>query len=509
MTRFLNIVQSGITIVTLADEMVYSKDKIDGQFTDLIISVAIMSRAHEESLTKSRRLRAAWVNKRNNIHKKKLTALAPAWLRLNKDATHYDLIPERVQIVQRIFHQAKSGIGTLTITRRLNQEGIPSISDKSGSWNLSYVKKILGMRAVLGEFQPHVTVNGKRVPEGDPISDYFPRIISDEDFLLTTASIHSRRSGSAGRKGAGLSNLFSGILKCGYCGASMTMLNKGHEGPRAKLIVCSAAKMGKDCYYVPWEYSAFEQSMLTYCTGLDIRYFLNTDNSAQSEIQTLETQLIAAKQSISEIDKKLENILDAITVGGELPPLVSRMKALNDDRLEKDASLRTIQQRYENVIRAQFDVSEVQTSISNLISKMNELPEDRRYDFRAELSQQVKRLIATIKVYAGGSMDTPKFISALRRHLMSKGHSSSDIEMHVSTKLRTSPKVKERFFITASRNGGVRMIRPSSDDPDILHFSSPGTDLRENVESIVDSIGGLAEVLKVKNARKAIPKTSE
>lgn len=507
---FLSLVQKGITIVTLADEMIYSKDKIDAQFTDLIISVAIMSRAHEESMMKSKRLRAAWANKRKNIQKKKLTAIAPAWLRLSEDSTEYTPVPERVQIVQRIFHQAKSGIGALTITRRLNQEGISSISDKATSWNLSYVKKILGMRAVLGEFQPHVTVNGNREPEGDPVADYFPRIISDEDFLLTSASIQSRRSGSAGRKGVGLSNLFSGILRCGYCGSSMTMLNKGHTGPRSKLIVCSAAKMGKDCYYIPWEYSAFEQSILTYCTGLDIRHFLNADTSIQTEIHTLEIQLISAKQTIAGIDQKLQNITDAITVGGEaLPPLLSRMKELHNDRVEKEASLQAIQQNYENAVRAQVDVADVQATIFNLLSKMEDLPEDRRYDFRAELSQQIKRLVSTIKVYGGGNMDTPKYISALRRHLLANGHTASDVETHISTKLKTSPNVNERFFITGSRSGNIRMIQPSSDDPEILHFNSPGSDLRMNVEAITDSIGVLVDVLKTKKPREVALKTSE
>ena len=46
---FLSIIKAGVAIVTLSDGHVYDKAKITANFTDLIISLSIMSRAHEES----------------------------------------------------------------------------------------------------------------------------------------------------------------------------------------------------------------------------------------------------------------------------------------------------------------------------------------------------------------------------------------------------------------------------------------------------------------------------
>jgi DNA invertase Pin-like site-specific DNA recombinase len=57
LTLFLRIIKAGINLATLQDSRVYRADQVD--FQDLIISLTIMSRAHEESQLKSQRVGAA------------------------------------------------------------------------------------------------------------------------------------------------------------------------------------------------------------------------------------------------------------------------------------------------------------------------------------------------------------------------------------------------------------------------------------------------------------------
>ena len=59
---FLSIVQAGINLVTLADQRVYRAGETN--LVDMITSLVIMSRAHEESRIKGLRVAAAWKNKR-------------------------------------------------------------------------------------------------------------------------------------------------------------------------------------------------------------------------------------------------------------------------------------------------------------------------------------------------------------------------------------------------------------------------------------------------------------
>src|SRR5271157_860203 len=65
--QFLSLIRKGIRIVTLADQRSYTKETINSDMGQLIVSITIMSRAHEESLIKSQRVRAAWDKKRAKI----------------------------------------------------------------------------------------------------------------------------------------------------------------------------------------------------------------------------------------------------------------------------------------------------------------------------------------------------------------------------------------------------------------------------------------------------------
>ena len=164
---FLSIIDAGINIVTLADDHVYTAEKTE--LVDLVTSLVIMSRAHEESQMKSRRVGAAWANKRANAKTKPLTAQCPAWLELSADRTAYEVHEDRAKIIRRIFREAANGVGSYSITRRLNEQNIPPFA-RSRGWQMSYVSKILNNRSVIGEYQPHKMVDGKRVPDGPAIA---------------------------------------------------------------------------------------------------------------------------------------------------------------------------------------------------------------------------------------------------------------------------------------------------------------------------------------------------
>ena len=202
-TIMMNLLNAGITIVTLSDRKQYIPGKAD--FADLIGSIIILSRAHEESAQKSQRLKAAWENKRNKISDFKLTARCPGWLCFLKD-NKFQVIPERLSIVHRIFDETLHGIRCDSIARRLNLDGIKPWR-KSKGWQKSSVQKIVASRATIGEFQPMKLIDGKRFFAGSSIKYYFPPIIDETTFYGAQAAISARCMGGGGRKGKNVSNL--------------------------------------------------------------------------------------------------------------------------------------------------------------------------------------------------------------------------------------------------------------------------------------------------------------
>ena len=181
----LSIVNAGVKLVTLAEDeqFLYSKETTD-EF-QLLRSIMVLSRSYEEGRMKSNRLRKRWQKKRDEAGRIKLTKWCPGWLRL-ADEFHYEALPDRAAIVRSIFEDCAAGLGIYTITRRLNEAGVPpfeSLRDAGTGWYSSYVARILNNRAVLGEFQSHRRdENGKPVPDGPIHYNYFPAIFEEELF---------------------------------------------------------------------------------------------------------------------------------------------------------------------------------------------------------------------------------------------------------------------------------------------------------------------------------------
>ena len=74
---FLQIVQAGITIVTLVDQRSYSIESLNRNPIDLIISLVVMMRANEESQTKSYRIREVFAQKRSILAERPWSARCP------------------------------------------------------------------------------------------------------------------------------------------------------------------------------------------------------------------------------------------------------------------------------------------------------------------------------------------------------------------------------------------------------------------------------------------------
>jgi DNA invertase Pin-like site-specific DNA recombinase len=365
------ILAAGINIRTNHDKRIYSEaDPNIG--TDLMMAIMWLMEGNKSSLEKRR---VALYN-----HQKKReaaiqirqvsTRMLPAWLsikyadvpRLGTKLTVYDKpVPnEKAKIVKRIFTEVADGMGCYTVAKRLNNEHIPPlnggkqkrdedhnpIGPVSELWSTGAVAKLIANDAPLGLYQPHVD----RKPVGEPIKDYYPRIIEKTLADRARAQISSRqtttiaggktviRPSHAGRKGVHYSNLFSGIAKCGVCAGSTFLYNfNPKRGNHGSLRCTNAIRSDDDdkcSNRVGIPYKLLEERIIA-----TMPWFIEVRNDSQDDpLKQIREDVALRQTDIDRITKSIAALLDTFGTENQMTDVAERIARLNRDRavLEKD-----------------------------------------------------------------------------------------------------------------------------------------------------------------------------
>jgi DNA invertase Pin-like site-specific DNA recombinase len=347
------IVEAGVTLVDLSDGgKRYSAETLDNDHGVSFMMMALrFMRAHEESALKSRRLLAAYENKRSKAKQndtgKPFTRMMPAWLEWQDDAKKVAAIPERASVIQSIFQKAGEGWGQHRITQWLNQQGIPTWGGRgkqrrAEQWHRSYVKKLLTNSAVVGTFTPHqkrTDASGKRTRRPlDPVQGYFPIVVDHELFERVASRIGAAapRGRNATREPA---SIFAGVIKCARCGGVVTRVSKGEH----VYLVCSRANRKgtkNGCKYLAVRYEDVEEALTA-----------NAKVIIEEAPRGLETEELEAE--IANLDVVVDVIADqARDLTDEL--VREKSGALRRRLREKEAELEAAQESL-RALRAQRD----------------------------------------------------------------------------------------------------------------------------------------------------------
>lgn len=167
-----------------------------------------------------------------------------------------EIEPIQASVVQRIFNEYVAGLSPRTIAERLNRDRIPA--PRGGMWNAS---TIIGNRqrrnGILNNdlYSGRITYNrqrfvkdpdtGKRVSRPNPTSSWVTKEVPDlriiEPGVFQAAqAILGRYSTRAGNKRQTKKRLLSGLIRCGACGGTMTIINR-------QRYACSAHRERATC----------------------------------------------------------------------------------------------------------------------------------------------------------------------------------------------------------------------------------------------------------------------
>jgi len=464
---FTDILRAGIVIVTLSDNQVYSYERTNENWASLIVSIVIMSRANEESAMKSQRLRSAWDAKRRNLANRRLTARCPYWLKPAEGDVGFEFIPERVEVVKRIFQMSLDGVGSATIVKTFNTEGVPLFSEKANGWQNSYVQKILQSPAVYGELHLQLQRDGEITPL-EVIPDYYPAIMTREEWKRVADARAGRKTRGGVSKGANLSNLFSGLLRCGYCGGPMNMggyvETRRGKHKKSKFIACSNARRGLGCKFIQWEYSDFERLVLRFCKAVDFARVLGVNMNAEAEINNAILRVEAIKQEIVDLSSRNESLLDALEKAGDgsAPQMIlDRMKANETKLTALEVEKRQAEDEVIRLSNSRVDAAVQQNLIVDLLKRLETLEGSDLHLLRIRLSEAIKRVIVRIVTFPGGRWYSEDEVEEYRRDLISAEVYDNDQIVDMCSKLDIEPNKKNRMLMIVFKNGEHRTVLSS------------------------------------------------
>ncbi len=302
-----DIVEAGVTVVTLTDGKAYTAESLDG--TDFLWAILLFMRGNEESLMKSKRVKATWVKKRQRAAAGEIqTIRAPGWLRAEGSGAkesrnaRFTVIPERAALVRRMYDMFFAGHGKKGISEAFNREGIPPWG-RARFWYSTYVFKCLTSPAVLGFYTPtiyeHPDGRVHRVKQ-EPIAGYFPAIIDEETFQRAQTLIKGRTNPV--RKGH-IASLLAGLAKCPRCGATMTRVIKGGKRKHPPSLVCVKAKAGAGCSFRSAKLPDIEQAFAE-----NVSHF-RAPPLAEAD---LATEIEGTENALYEVRKEIRQLVRAI-----------------------------------------------------------------------------------------------------------------------------------------------------------------------------------------------------
>ena len=274
----------------------------------------------------------------------------------------YDVVPsidERGQrtinekeaaIVQRIFTEYAKGHSPLEIVAKLNREHVPS--PRGGAWNASTINGsrkrangILNNRLYAGKIvfnrQRFVKdpATGKRQARENPRDEWIEhdvpelRIVSDDIFEAAQA-LRFRHGAKHFSRRNRPKHLFSGLVFCGCCGASMIVVRDDYLG-------CSASRNRATCdNRRTIRVSEIQTRVLTalqkYLLAPDVVAIAVETYRAERERLAREgaKQNRNASRDLATVERKIQAVIATIEAGGDPRALAARLNELEVMRRE-------------------------------------------------------------------------------------------------------------------------------------------------------------------------------
>lgn len=313
--QLTQIIHSGIRVVTAADGQEYSLESIKENPYRLIHSLVVMIRAHEESDTKSKRVRAAIRRQCEAWQSGTFRGIIrngrdPLWVKWN--GSTFEMDAARAEAMRHAIDLFLSGHGAVRAVRELTARGLPITSTAS-------LYKTLKKRLLVGERELRV--------DGEPyrLAGYYPALLTDEQFDALQLAVDRR----GGRRGTGeIPGLMTGmgIMTCGYCGGAIihqaSLSRRGADGTLAtghRRLICGNITNGRGCKVGGSIQAAPVETALVLYSANAMRMEDLAGGGDQGA--GLRAELARSRAKLAETETRLDRLARALAEDNEAAPL--------------------------------------------------------------------------------------------------------------------------------------------------------------------------------------------
>ena len=398
--QLAQIINAGISVVTASDGREYNRQSLKAQPMDLVYSLLVMIRAHEESDTKSKRVKAAIRRQCEGWGAGTYRGLIrngadPHWLEW--DGVAWQFVPDRVEAVRFALDCYRQGLGAKRTLELMLERGMDPAGLKLGGQQLYRLVHLQPLRGA------------KRISVDDDefvLEDYYPRLLSDAEFSelsALTGQRHRRRG-----KGA-IPGIVTGIglTWCGYCGSAMEAQNQmgkvrpdGTLLPGHRRLSCSMTAQQSECrQHGSSSVVPLERALMDYCSDqMNLQRFMEPVDQATA----LRHRLTAARAEVQKIEDQVSRVTDALLAGeseGAAPlAFVRKARELERELEARQADVQQLERELAGLARYQTpaDAARWASLAEGVMSQDAEV--------REQVRQMVMDTFSRIVIYLRGIM---------------------------------------------------------------------------------------------------------
>lgn len=404
-----DIIERGHFIITSQDGTEYNDQTINQVGTvatgDLQTNLANAENAKRTARVKEEKGKAVELA-RHGIPAP-LGSWLPPHIKFNFETNQYDIRPDRLDVVRRIFKEYVAGKGCVSIAKGLNQDKIPTFRFNRG-WSQVTIWTMLRYEGFIGV----LNYRTERIPNA------FPPAIKDDLFYTVQEMCKQNKARHGKYSAVNVRNIFRGVCHCAKCGVSMRVLNDDY-------LQCRGAVLGKcDISHVV-KFKEMEYEFTRWFVERAKDALLGQDDH-QATIKTLQSKQDAIKE-------RIRLTIDLLDRGLSVNEISERLAKLEKEK----ASI-------ENEIAELRAKQSSNAALPDAIQRLEALIDD------CQTNQETRRKIAAL---------VPSIVKDVRVDLSDKWFPSFEVEMIDGQKLKWTYDIVEfaQELKAFGKNGTMRL----------------------------------------------------